>query len=248
MSNLFQIQLVAVHGITGSRTDFVAGWLGTLPRFLNNQWTIDSETGQSRSLGQQLKELENYHGPAALNQLLSNYNYRLAARSSWSYAGSYHESNLAQKTYPTDASAIKSIVIDTNKCNPTFILWENIVKTFMTRHRYTHAFNTGAVYGIDFLLLDARQPINDQSRCKWIDNLLDSWTVKSSPVVDLNTHVIEYDELFRPGGSHTIAEKLQLTVTDRDHLVWDHMLTLANAPLQIERFGRVWKYTDLPLY
>lgn len=248
MSNLFQIQLVAVHGITGSRTDFVAGWLGTLPGFLNNQWTIDSETGQSRSLGQQLKELDNHNGPTALNQVLSNYSYCLSSRSRWSYAGSYHESNLAQKIHPSNASAIKSVVIDTNKCNPTFILWENIVKTFMTRHRYIHAFNAGTVYGIDFLLSDAGQPINDQSRCEWIDNLLDSWTVKSSPVVDLNTHVIEYNELFRPGGSHTIAEKLQLTVTDRDHQVWDHMLTLANAPLQIERFGRTWKYADLPPY
>lgn len=41
---LIPIRLYIVVARLGARGDFLAGWLGTLPNFIDTQWHIDPDT------------------------------------------------------------------------------------------------------------------------------------------------------------------------------------------------------------
>ena len=49
MTNNIKVKSLLVIGPGGARMDFVAGWLGKLPNFIDVNWTINPVTGHSTS-------------------------------------------------------------------------------------------------------------------------------------------------------------------------------------------------------
>ena len=51
-------KVILVAGSGGARMDFVAGWLGILPQFLDGEWRIDPLTGLSHGFMMYTKLLD----------------------------------------------------------------------------------------------------------------------------------------------------------------------------------------------
>ena len=91
------INLTIVIARPGARGDFVAGWLGSLPGYIDNQWRIDITTGRSFGLMNCFKEIDSVdYGNDTLNRVLSYRNYTLYD-SPWTFAMSCHGHNIEQK-------------------------------------------------------------------------------------------------------------------------------------------------------
>ena len=52
----------------------------------------------------------------------------------------------------------------------------------------------------------------------------------------------DYNQLFVPGGSRYLIDKIKLTCSDRYHAFWDLNLPMANSPLSITQFGHTWRF------
>jgi len=236
------MKLIAILGTIGARADFVAGWLGTLPNFIDNHWRIDPETGKSFSYSTRLKRLD--FNNITLPILLADYNYQLDQHAITYFAGSHHQHHLYQKLSETEKSAVTTLSIDITDQDPNFIHWEFLVKTFMLKQRSDQT-PPGIEYGVDVNLTNSNIPISDQSRCDYINNFLA--TRKTDMLFKKSSNYINYSEIFVPGGSRIVADKLNIETSERHHRLWDQMIPLADAPKSITRFGRTWTFESCML-
>jgi hypothetical protein len=56
---------------------------------------------------------------------------------------------------------------------------------------------------------------------------------------------IEYEEIIKPSGSYYLQKKLNLNITEKDHKYWKEQLQKSHSPLEVECFGKIFRYEDL---
>lgn len=232
-----------ITGPGGARMDFIAGWLGLLPGFLDGSWMIDPMTGLSVGESHHTKEID-IAGGRTLREIMLAAKLNLTADSDIIYPGSCHGWNMKQRVPEEDSSAVKIIYIDTPHWNHHKICWEFVIKTHFTSHSTKAAY----MYGYDNMNVKMRSMSSDEERVQFIHNYLSRFPSGHAfpPPPPSDAIMLDYDSLFTPGnGGQYLTYRLGLTgIPQRLYDYYDAMLRWTESPEEIERFGKIWRKKD----
>lgn len=229
---MLPIKLVIVKFIAGARGDFVAGWLGKLPNFIESHWSFNPVTGQTISTNQHSLNLDTN---TDLDNFLQSHRYVLDPSSNVFYAtGVKNISPYYDSILTSDVAQILSI--DSNNVNPNCLTWESIIKVF---GRFT--VNHNPQYYIDTMIKNTN--ITNQDRIDCLNNMLSN----ASALYHNSTSTqsgLDYNKLFQPGGSYIITDSLGINVDTKYHDYWNYMLPLACTPDEVTLWGHKFCYQD----
>jgi sarcosine oxidase delta subunit len=239
---MINTRAVITTGIRGARIDFVAGWLGTLPTFVDSQWRIDPETGRSFGIVNIIRDADKFD--IKVDNILKDFGFQLDLSSNVNLSVSCHGRRLENNII--NQQAVTIIRVNTTKADPKKIYWEFLVKTYLTKERWKHAHDVGQFYQVDQELINKELEITDTNRQKFLLSRINNYFSDKDPgLTGLSFIDINYDELFQPGGSKNLVNRLGLdTATEQHHRLWDANLQFAESPTTIERFGKVWQKQD----
>jgi hypothetical protein len=245
---MIKVKLFLTVGIPGSRLDFVSGWLGTLPGFVDSQWYLDPETGRSFTNANSLRPIDKVdYGTETLSRVLGLNEFELDSESSIKLSQGCHGRTLSTKFKPEDVSATTVICINTDGADRKKIFWEYLVKTYMSQQRWIQAYEDNQIYHVDKLLKDAKLEICDHHRVEFIENVIktESYPRLTPKIPGLTCIDIDYDTLFTNNGSRELCKRLSLDVNDCYHQLWQNNLYMCNSPTAISKFGRTWSYDEI---
>jgi hypothetical protein len=239
-------RLYIVTGIPGARTDFVAGWLGNLPGFVDSQWTVDVETGRSYTTAGLIREIDKLNlGQQTLRKLLKQHHINIDAQASAKMALSMHGFDLDEKVSSDDLPAIAFVNIDTDQADHKKIYWEYVVKTYLNFDRRQHAWMSGQHYNVDRALSANNCPINDYTRCLAVEKVFENYQyIPNTDFKQLPVLQVPYADIVSEQGSHQLESLLQLKISARAHALWSNNLPLAESPSEVWCFGRWWRFSD----
>lgn len=243
MAMIVDVNCWLVTGPGGARMDFIAGWLSTLPGFLEGSWRINPITGMSIGDSHHTKEMDDPNS-RRFDDVLTSAKMRFNTNSPITYVGTCHGWYTPRLMTPEQLDAVRIIYIDTPHWNHPKICWEFVIKTFMTKMQTKSAFQLG----LDEMNAKMKSFPNDEARAEWIHAYLTNFPAGHAfpPPPPPNATLLDYDSLFTPGvGSHYLAYRLGIKDLDnRHHLYYDDMLKYAESPKTIEKFGRIWQFSD----
>lgn len=238
---MLKVKLLLISGGPGYRVDFVAGWLGTLPNFLDNHWCIDPATGQSYGHMRFTKMLDKGMSFDAIWRK----RLELSPEAEWCVAGSFHgyDTQIIQDKIQTGAVDVVSIV-SSDKTDFDKISWEFYVKTYLSRNKISHLDPyTNKQWLIDQQISKPLNEITAQDRINAVDTLLQKpERFVSTPLA--GSKKVEFDLLFCKGGSKYLCDILQLDADNCYHKHWDYMLSLSDSPDTLEVWGHAWCRKD----
>jgi len=239
---MINTRLFIAVGVGGSRIDFLSGWLGSLPNFIDSQWRIDVETGRSFTLANCIRNIDLYPtGPQTLKTLLGDRDIHLDPNSTTNFAVSSHGFLLEQNMQKDDLLATTIIRLDTDSVDYKKLNWEYTVKTFMSYHRLEHAFHTNEFYTTDAHLKNRGLAVTDDNRAMLVEESLAKAQFIATPKLStLPTVTVRYEDIFQRGGSFHLASQLGITCPPVYHQLWDNNLQYVEAPKEIVKFGRTW--------
>lgn len=228
------INLTIVVARPGARGDFLAGWLGCLPGYVDNQWRIDIPTGRSFGLMSCFKELDSVdYGINTLDQLLSYRNYILG-ESSWTFAMSCHGYKIENKI--RSLTNIKIVQITTSIQDKAVIDWEYIAKTYFSQERFESSLQQNQFYNVD--------KVNHNDTIEFIKQQTKITRTYADYNLPLACIQVSYQDLFKPGGSYYLCKQLNLDVADDYHKYWDTQLNLSTSKLSYDAFGYNWNINN----
>jgi len=257
--NPLGVRICMTLAVPGARGDFVSGWLGSLPGFLTNSWNIDAETGQSFTNYRFFKSLSD--DPLSflgIINMLNQSGLRLDSNGMFITCIN-HKSTIVKYFTENTKDQIFFVIIDTNFSDKPKIIWERMIKTFLTDMRMPDLITktkTVPCYGIDENLLRERREISDRERIKrffkqiksyWYEDHM-SWDLTPTVPDGFSSVTLKYSDLFVPGGSRHLSDRMNLFCTDRHHDLWDQNLRSADSPLEIVRFGHVINFHRVMAY
>lgn len=231
------VKVILVAGPGGARTDFVAGWLGTLPNFIDNFWSIDIASGKSRGLMDGAKPLDQN---ADLDDILADKKITLDPDASLYWAGSCHGFRLKNISKKIVSSPIQVLPISIQNVSRDLIHWEFIIKTYSEPKKTFRSYPNQQAPTIDKIINN--KPITDQDRADKLQDILrvpeTMNSVEDYLPTELLGNLVDYHELFCPGGSYLLCDILNITsATKKHHTFWDLMLPAADAPKTIVSWG-----------
>jgi hypothetical protein len=229
MTNTIKVKSLLVIGPGGARMDFVAGWLGKLPGFIDVNWTIDPITGHSTSEASLTKILDS--DPAlTLTEVLKTNNYELDKDAEYTLVGTCHGNNLKIQLRSADPTTYQILTIDPSDELFDQINWERFIKTYLTEFKNQFAILNDRKFNQSPEIVLAKKPFDKKDKtfnnnCSFAHTKLD------------------YSMLFVPGGSYYLIDRLGIGPIDlRYHTFWDSMLDISTSPKKIYQFGRWWIY------
>lgn len=224
-----------VSGQPGSRIDFVAGWLGMLPNYFNNNWVIDPATGQSNGNMRFTKQLSSN---CSLHTKLKELDVTIDSHSSITRAGAWHPCAISgMEDYIGHGISICHIVPDKESLPKIF--WENKVKTLVSGNDIDHV--------IRFYEQIDPATIDNKFRQQYFKKQLQSNYIQIDPEPEYQHVNLEYRKLFVNGGSYYLCKQLNLTADQSCHDYWNKMLPMADSPLEIMAWGQLWRKQDWPI-
>lgn len=233
-----QIVLVASPG--GARGDFVAGWLGTLPNFIDNYWSINPLTGKSRGTMDGAKSLDR---GASLIDVIHGQHITPTADIDLYWAGSCHGTNLKNFVQDIKSLPVKVLPISIKGVDEALIRWEFVIKTYSEPKKTFGMYMNRETPSIDQLVQDF--PVTDLARASALIPALSSTahisSVEEYLPSELLGNLINYNDLFRPGGSRILCKVLGIdSATEKNHEFWDLMLPVASTPTTIVSWGQTF--------
>lgn len=217
--------------------DYVAGWLGTLPEFVDSYWGIDPLRRQSNSVIKNLVDLADFN---SLSEFLKTYNCVLDSNAQMTFATKSHR--ISHEFFPLiDSNILKLCYIDIGTADIHTLAWEFVIKTY-TRPIKLNS-DSEHKWQVDTLLT---HPFTNEKR---INALLDQFTQHTNWLRNNQTlllpkfdHVVlNYSKLFQPGGSRYLCQCIGITVDDPWHDFYDYMLPMAETPAEILIWDHVFQ-------
>lgn len=242
---MVKAKLMLVVGPGGGRMDFVAGWLSLLPNFVNVNWGIDPVTHQSYGDMRFAKELD--YGKNF--ESVWPRQFQLSADTDLYLVGTGHGSSLDQLQDKINSKSAKVVSINTAgpRINGNKIKWEFIVKTYLSYYKisYYQAVKRSK-WLIDETIDKLPEHVIDKDRIAAVDALLKTPVGNSYKYQNQSPSVteVDYDQLFCPGGSRHLCERLEMPVDDAYHQHWNFIVPLADAPKELTIWGHTWRYED----
>jgi len=229
MTNPIKVKSLLVIGPGGARMDFVAGWLGKLPGFIDVNWTINPITGHSNSDANLTKILDS-DPTLTLTELLKTNNYELDKDAEYTLVGTCHGHHLRTQLNSIDPESYRVLAIDCPKELFDQIAWEFFIKTYLTEFKTRWALLSGRQFNLAPDLVLANPLINKPNKSFF-----------NKDHYPLSYTKLDYSMLFVPGGSQYLIDQLGLDPIDaRYHKFWDSMLDISTSPKKIYQFGRWW--------
>lgn len=237
---MLPINLKLITGPIGARMDFVAGWLGTLPGWINNQWHINPVTGQSNGFMRMTKYLD--WGSRDIVTLLQDQQFELSQKFDYLWAGACHGYDIQlDNVLPhiqNGTLEILQIVVDQEQINEIF--WNFVVKTFLTPDLNAGHLRNNSPWAVDKQLAS----VTDADRISRVDQILrEPMYLRTLPDTVPSTK-INYKNIAGSNGSVHLEKLFDLQVPDRCHQLWQSMLPLSFSPDSITVWGHEWRRTD----
>jgi hypothetical protein len=239
-------KVILVAGECGSRMDFIAGWLGTLPQFLDNEWHMDPLTGQSYGFMRHTKMLDVKKIDSFSDFFRGHFIINPAA--DLCYAGSLHVSLPDNIQGAINSDQAELLVIDTSTVSVSHIGWECTVKTFLSQLKTRDAIkHWNRSWQVDQHI--NKKGITNSDRIALVKQCLSRTTNQSCnrglPTPTMPHKKIDYNLLFQPGGSRYLCNTLGLPdVNERYHNFWDQQLPLSKSPDSLVVWGETWNKAD----
>jgi hypothetical protein len=229
------IKLWLIAGPGGARMDFVAGWLGQLPNFVQSNWSIDLITGQSTGYMQNTKSLDQ---GLHIDTFLSDHRLQLSECADTIYAGSMHGFFLDSLYNEISQQKIKVFYIDLSGADLNHVRWEYTVKTFLTKNR--------SLSSTPWPAIDSgtqSQNITDHDRINKFQAILKNHKHNLQPPRVPHTSLM-YTKLFQPGGSYYLCECMNIDCDSQYHQYWDQQLERCRTPDELNVWGYQWNKKD----
>jgi hypothetical protein len=238
-------KVILVAGAGGARTDFIAGWLGILPLFLDGEWRIDPLTGQSHGFMRYTKLLD-YGTIDSFSNFFKEF-FTINPAADLYYAGSMHGHQVGNFLGAINTNQAELLVVDTSTVSPAHVRWEFIVKTYLSQLRTRYAFETNTTWQIDRSI--NKTGITNADRITLVEQHLQNiknQPYNTSPINGLPPHKkLNYNLLFQLGGSKYLCDILNLPEVDKQyHTFWDSQLLPATSPDSLTVWGRTWNKAD----
>lgn len=237
---MLPINLKLITGPIGARMDFVAGWLGTLPGWINNQWHIDPVTGQSNGFMRMTKYLD--WGCRDLVTLLQDQQFTLSQNPDYKWAGACHGYDLQpDNVVPhilNGTLEILQIVVDQDQTNEIF--WNFVVKTFLTPDLHAGHLRNNSPWSVDKEIVSA----TDTNRIHRVDQILREPMYLRTLPDSIPSNKINYREIASSKGSLCLEKLFDLQVPNGCHQLWQKMLPLSFSPSTITVWGHEWRQAD----
>ena len=239
-------KVILIAGEPGARMDFVAGWLGTLPQFLDNEWHMDPLTGQSYGFMRHTKMLDVKKIDSFSNLFKGHFIIDPAAE--LCYAGSLHVSLPDNIQDAVNSGQAELLIIDTSAVRVSNIHWECTVKTLLSQLKTREAINSWnrpwqvdrTINKIGITNLDRISLVKQELRKE-----ITTYYSNNMPVPDMPHKKVDYNLLFQPGGSKYLCSTLSLLdVNERYHNFWDQQILLSKSPDSLTVWGETWNKAD----
>jgi hypothetical protein len=242
-SNMSLVKLIIVAGNGGARADFIAGWLGLLPNFINSYWNIDPATGCSIGCMGNLREIDREIPVeiAVRNQQLT---LSPAATTTWAVACHGNQLDINDYQEHINNESVKFLSIDTGGAEKNRIAWDFVVKTYLSDRRGLDWARRSKHWVVDDSIDGV---LSDEKRVAKVRQLLTNLSSLGRNVSlpnSFSSTTINYVELFQPGGSYYLCNQLNIEASNTHHKIWDFMIQLADAPDNITVWGVEWKKQD----
>lgn len=234
------IKSILVIGNGGSRIDFVSGWLGKLPGFIDTNWCIDPKTGQSTGDMNLTKQLD--YNLTSLKFVFKECGYVLSDDAKYSFASSCHGFNLDNQIGDCNGNNLKIIRIVNLRNHYSKVSWEYIAKTYL---QDLTDYNT--IYNVIDSSIKSQEDINKASVeivKDIINKSIDYIKEAEDPMVNFKTIDIEYEKLLSVTGAYYLSNQLNLKLTQKDYQLWESALPLASTPNEIYAFDYLWRKQD----
>jgi hypothetical protein len=229
--------------------DFVAGWLGTLPGFVDSRWSIDIGTGLSLGDTYVTKALDNPNSD--INRIMYHPGMCLDKDADLIWTGSCHGFMLSRLKSLNELGQVDIVYIDLTGADIDSIYWEFLAKTFLTKRRHISDCLNQNFWVIDRNIINKeKQLISDQDR---IEKFIQLSKRKNQITQQINNIKLDgikhtnllYTDLFQPTGSYYLLDQLRLVASERHHELWQSALKLSTTPDQVEAWGKLWIKSDL---
>jgi hypothetical protein len=234
------MDLDIIHYHAGSRGDFVAGWLGCLPDYVDNNWTIDPATGKSMSDATYFK-LFPKQPVQTLQEFVREWGFDLASRTNNRIVAATHHDHIAD-LIPSELRAItRLITITVKNVDLDWLAWEHYVKQYLC----SYPMPDGTVHIIDRLLPPHLR--HDDARLGLALDIFHKGRPKGvrEHAGCANADVIlDYAEILVKGGSRILCELLTLPAEQQHHELWDLSIDAAKSPDEISVWGHVFRFSD----
>lgn len=243
MTDPTKVKLLLVTGPGGARMDYVSGWLGTLPYFIDCEWVVDPTTGQSRGRHQALKYIDH---SVNLTEILEQQNLVLDTTASLTWAGGNHGFALSDNKPSIENQSIRIAVINVAPQDECKIVWEFYVKTYFIERR---GFGVIQGYQRPWAIDDnCNQSLTDEQRIEHVEALIKNHhncMGITKPNYDFPVTYLDYAKMFVPGGSYYLCQQLGIVkATQHHHDLWDALLPFAASPDVITVWGKTWVKDD----
>jgi len=246
LDKLVKIKLVLVAGTGGARMDFVSGWLGKLPDFIDTKWYIDPSTGLSIGDMHFIKSIDSLDSD--IGQVVNNHKAQLDINAKLQWAGSCHGNQIEKHREHINSGLFKLLIINTDSVSSDIkdkIQWEFFAKTYLScRKTITNYFNDEN-WNIDNQI--DKTNITDSDRIECLQKMLGkNKSFEKTPLVPPGIECVtaEYDKLFVPGGSKYLCNILELSASERNHKLWDTMLDFSNTPDSVYALDKTWTKSE----
>ena len=237
-----------VIGPGGARMDFVAGWLGTLPGFVDSRWSIDISTGVSLGDTHITKSLD--YPDSDIKRIMYHQNMCLDKDADLIWTGSCHGNRLSRLKVLNELRHVDIVHIDLTGADTDQIGWEFLAKTYLTKRRNISDCLNQNFWAIDHVIDKEKQLISDQDRIEkfvQLSKVKDGITqqIKNIKLDGIRYTNLLYTDLFQPTGSYYLLDQLGLVASGRHHELWQSALKLSTTPDQVEAWGKIWNKLDL---
>jgi hypothetical protein len=233
-----------VSSVPGGRSDFIAGWLGLLPNFIDSGWCIDPVTGQSYGNMRFTKMLDK--GKSFNDVWLKQ--FKLSADADLCITGSCHGFSLNSLKDEISAGSINVISVTMTDSTTDFkkLKWDFVVKTYLSQNKVSHYYATNNnTWMIDQTIDKSPGEITASDRIEAVDKLLKTPISNVYYCPDISGAInVEYNLLFQPNGSQYLCDQLGINVDNAYHRYWNHMLLIADSPDVLNVWGHTWRRED----
>ena len=229
------MKLDLIFGVAGARSEFINGWLSSLSDYNSTfRWEIDELTGKSfiDPTLMQFCNTKTCNLISECEKFFNKFNYDVNKI----FSSAYHPHFLNNHITEDDLKNhdFRFISITQKKESKCKIFWECIIKNYFP---YSKNITEEHLNSSEYMFNNIKNCYNNG---RWVDEGIKKWDNLSLPLIK-----IEYEEIIKPSGSYYLQEKLNLTVTEKDHKYWEEQLRKSHSPLEVECFGKVFKYEDL---
>ena len=254
LSSIVKAKITIICGVSGGRKDFVAGWLSHCDGFIDTHWRVNPIVGHSNINNYGWSIVDIFDAIDREDLLPDAESNRSLALTCHVPPTLYNRVNSDKITKLVETGALNIVCINLKDSDMIQYHWDKIVKAYLFRGMPAYDFmrvNQPQVLNSKF---NTDQEVTDDVAVAHINEVIQrALDLQHLPgeqqdgqyrfyrnLDKFNPMEIEYNKLFREGGSYYLCDTLGVTASDRLHNYWNALLPFITAPDTCTAFGQEW--------